>query len=685
MPESKRYRYQTRRMCKAAVRRLARRQWQMDESVFQVFNRAYGPANLDARCGHRHPREVKYCERVANLDHYKTHPTDVMCCMPPTDQVWSTLQFIVEGPMAPGSRALVFVPKWTRTRWWPLTEPMTLLHEVGVGEPIFSRPGRRGEEVVVRTPWRMCLFEYQVPERVEEDAPSGYGGASEETVYSLPEPGSWRTSRDRRRQLVTFLGRVANKKVTVLIDSGSTLDLISTDLAKELGVHTDSTGAHKVRLADGRMQGCLRTLDPMTLRVGPHRTTREFHATDLHTFDVILGKQWLAEYNPTVCWRTNEVSFVEDGRVVKLRPARPPMKSGMVGLVNYTQVKRALKRGHDAWLGYLLPPEEMEGLHAVAAEEEEDSSGEELWRGTGEEVVPEHADPRMKRVLRRHARLFQTLRSLPPPARPKHPIELEPGTQPQYRPAYRLSPEENDEILRQLDELIGLGFIRQSSSPWGAPVLFVRKKTGELRMCVDYRLLNSATIKDRTPLPRIDELLDRIGAARYFSKLDLASGYWQVAIEEEARPYTAFRTKYGSYEWLVMPFGLTNAPATFQKLMTHVLAGMLDSFVLCYLDDILIFSSTREQHYTDLDQVLTRLEEHKLHVKYSKCTFGEEEVEFLGHLVGGGKIKPDPSKLKTVSEWPTPQTPKDIRSFLGLAGYYRRFIPNFSRVAAPTP
>ena len=215
----------SKRMSTAGARRFARRQWRLDSSVFQVFNRAYGPANLDARCGHRHPREVKYCERVANLDHYETHPTDVMWCMPPTDQVWSTLKFIVKGPMAPGSRALVFVPKWTRTRWWPLTEPMTLLHEVGVGEPIFSRPGRRGEEVVVRTPWRMCLFEYQVPERVEEDAPSGNGGASEETVYSLPEPGPWRTSRDRRRQLVTFLGRVANKKVTVLIHTGSTLDL----------------------------------------------------------------------------------------------------------------------------------------------------------------------------------------------------------------------------------------------------------------------------------------------------------------------------------------------------------------------------------------------------------------------------------------------------------------------------
>ena len=674
----------SKRMSTAEARRFARRQWRLDSSVFQVFNRAYGPINLDARLGRRHPLEATYCERVANLEQYEVLPEDVMWSMPIADRTGSTLEFILSGAMAPGSRALLLLPKWTRSSWWPLTRKLTLLDEIGRGEPIFSRPGRRGEEIAVRTPWSMCLYEYRVPESEEGGTPSedGSGAYQEEAVYTLPIAGSWRTRADRRRQLVTFLGRMANKKVTVLVDSGSTLDLISTDLARELGMHTDSSGAHKVRLADGRMQGCERTLDPLTLRVGPHRTTREFHATDLHTFDVILGKQWLAEYNPTVCWRTNEISLLEDGRVVKLTPSQPPRQSGMVGMVSYTQAKRDMKRGHDAWLGYLLPPEEMEGLHAVV-EEEDAESEREIWQGTGEEVVPNHADPRMERVLRRHGKLFQTLRSLPPPGRPKHPIELEPGTQPQYRPAYRLSPEENDEILRQLEELLGLGFIRQSSSPWGAPVLFVRKKTGELRMCVDYRLLNSSTIKDRTPLPRIDELLDRVGTARYFSKLDLASGYWQVAIEEEAQPYTAFRTKYGSYEWLVMPFGLTNAPATFQKLMTHVLAGILDVFVLCYLDDLLIFSPTKEQHYADLDKVLTRLEEHKLHVKLSKCNFGEEEVEFLGHLVGAGRIKPDPSKLKTVSEWPTPKTPKDIRSFLGLAGYYRRFIPGFSRVAAP--
>ena len=612
-----------------------------------------------------------YTGRMEDLRRYTLKSEDVTWCHPTPEQIVGTLQSLLRGSAEPGATALILLPEWTRAHWWPHTAELESLHRIERGARLFTRPGPESE-VVVRTPWAYRLFRYRVPPVEREETPA----VEEGVVYSLPEEGEWRQPADRRRRLVTFSGRIGGKRVTVLIDSGSTLDLVSTHLAQELGVHASPGGANKVRLADGRLQSCEETLVPLELRIGDHLTSRRFHATALHTFDVILGKQWLAEYNPEVCWRTNEVVIRGGGRVVRLRPSPLPRGFGVVEVVSYTQARRAITRGHDAWVGHLLPPDEMEVLLSVIDEREP-------WLEEPGTTPPVHPDPRVQRVLRKHLKLFRALSSLPPSDRPKHPILIEPGTAPQYRPAYRLSPEENDEVLKQLEKLLGLGFIRESASPWGAPVLFVRKKSGELRMCVDYRLLNSATIKDRTPLPRIDELLDRIGTARCFSKLDLASGYWQVGIAEEAQPLTAFRTKYGSYEWLVMPFGLTNAPATFQKLMTHALAGLLDTCCLCYLDDILIFSASPEEHIRDLDRTLTRLEEKRLHVQITKCTFAVEEVEFLGHLVGRGVIKPDPAKVTTVKEWPPLQTQRDVRAFLGLAGYYRRFIKGFSRVAAP--
>ncbi|MGB8167070.1 MAG: reverse transcriptase domain-containing protein, partial [Chthoniobacteraceae bacterium] len=228
-----------------------------------------------------------------------------------------------------------------------------------------------------------------------------------------------------------------------------------------------------------------------------------------------------------------------------------------------------------------------------------------------------------------------------------------------------------------------MGFIQPSKSPFGAPIIFVPKKNGKLRLCVDYRALNKITVKNRYPLPRIDELMDRLQGASVFSKLDLQSGYWQIRIKEEDIPKTAFRTRYGHYEWRVLPFGLTNAPATFQALMNRVLHPFLDQFVVVYLDDILVFSRTPEEHLNHLEQVLTALEKHELYVGMDKCGFGLAEVDFLGHVVSGAGIRPDPAKIVAVQEWPVPSSVKDVRSFLGLTGYYRRFIKHYSAKALP--
>ncbi|KAJ0455185.1 putative nucleotidyltransferase, Ribonuclease H [Helianthus annuus] len=239
------------------------------------------------------------------------------------------------------------------------------------------------------------------------------------------------------------------------------------------------------------------------------------------------------------------------------------------------------------------------------------------------------------------------------------------------------------ELRTQLDELLAKGFIRPSSSPWGAPILFVKKKDGSMRLCIDYRELNKVTIKNRYPLPRIDDLFDQLQGASYFSKIDLRSGYHQLKVKDEDVHKTAFRTRYGHYEFLVMPFGLTNAPAAFMDLMNRVCKPYLDKFVIVFIDDILIYSKSQADHEKHLRCILKLLHQEKLYAKFSKCEFWLREVQFLGHVVSERGIQVDPAKVEAVMNWQEPKTPTEIRSFLGLAGYYRRFIENFSRIAAP--
>ena len=272
---------------------------------------------------------------------------------------------------------------------------------------------------------------------------------------------------------------------------------------------------------------------------------------------------------------------------------------------------------------------------------------------------------------------------LPPARKVDHAIKLEPGAEPAWRPTYRMSPLELQEVKKQLNDLLAKGWIQPSVSPYGAPILFVRKKEGSLRMCVDYRALNKQTIKNRYPLPRTDELLDQLHEAAVFSKIDLQSGYHQVRVAEDDVYKTAFRTRYGHFEFKVLPFGLTNAPATFMSFMHDVLRPYLDEFVVVFLDDILIFSKNEAEHLAHLKLVLQKLREHHLYAKLSKCAFGLQEVEFLGHIVTKDGIRMDDGKIAAVRDWPTPACVRDVRSFHGLVNYYRKFIRDFSRLSAP--
>ncbi|GJP50962.1 hypothetical protein CLOM_g10117 [Closterium sp. NIES-68] len=272
---------------------------------------------------------------------------------------------------------------------------------------------------------------------------------------------------------------------------------------------------------------------------------------------------------------------------------------------------------------------------------------------------------------------------LPPYRTHQHEIVEEPGSKPTFRAPYRLSPTELTDMKKQIEYLLAKGLIRPSTSPYGAPVLFTPKPDGSLRMCIDYRALNKQTIKNKYPIPRIDDLLDQLRGATVFSKLDLRSGYWQIRMADNSIHKTAFRTRYGSYEYLVMPFGLTNAPATFQAEMNHILRPLLDECVVVYLDDILIYSRDMKQHVEHLRRVFEILRRERFYVKLSKSKFALEKVQFLGHLVSAQGVHVDPKKIEAVRTWKTPENVKELQQFLGFANYYNRFVPQYAKLAAP--
>lgn len=271
-----------------------------------------------------------------------------------------------------------------------------------------------------------------------------------------------------------------------------------------------------------------------------------------------------------------------------------------------------------------------------------------------------------------------------PPHRPyDHKIILEDNVKLPFGPVYSLSHNELKALKEYLDEMLSKGFIRPSTSPAGSPVLFVKKKDGCLRLCVDYRRLNSITKKNVYPLPLINNLLDQLNSSHIYTKIDLRGAYNLVRIAEGDEYKTAFRTRYGSFEYLVMPFGLCNAPATFQHFMNDAFRDMLDQYVIIYLDDILIFSKNKEDHEQHVKSVLQRLRTHHLFAKSEKCIFHSKEVEFLGYKISEEGISMDENKVKSILSWPVPKNVKELQSFLGFSNFYRRFILGFSSITRP--
>jgi hypothetical protein len=334
-----------------------------------------------------------------------------------------------------------------------------------------------------------------------------------------------------------------------------------------------------------------------------------------------------------------------------------------LSLINVGQMKRLVNSSKNFVLLMIKPKDDIEN---------------EAFQGCGTNLKSY-----LYEVVTQYDETFKEPKGLPPKRGIQHEIQLQQDSPLPNISMYRMLVMENVEIEKQIQELLDKGVIVPSSLPCGSPIVLVPKKDATWHMCVDFMALKKSTVKNHYPLPRIDDLLDQLKDAKYFTKLDLRSGYHHIKIAEGDTWKTTFKTKQGLFEWMVMPFGLCNAPATFMRVMNDVLRPFLDDCVIVYLDDILIFSKSHEEHITHVKQVLDVLRKEQLFLKLSKCEFGKTSLIYLGRIVGGGELKIDPSKVKVIFEWSKPSNVTEVRIFWGATQYWRKFIANFSSIAAP--
>ncbi|KAL8147535.1 hypothetical protein AgCh_005022 [Apium graveolens] len=293
-------------------------------------------------------------------------------------------------------------------------------------------------------------------------------------------------------------------------------------------------------------------------------------------------------------------------------------------------------------------------------------------------------DANLTAVLQQDSSVFQDLTNLPPQREQfDHIIPLKEGTNPINLRPYRYSIIQKNFIEEMVQEMLEQGIIRPSSSPFTAPIILVKKKDGRWRICIAYRSLNKATVKDKFPIPIIEELLDELHGTGYFANIDLKSGYHQIRVSPQVIYKTAFKTHLGHYEYVVVPFGLTNAPSTFQALMNHIFKPLLRKGVLDFFDDILIYSSSWSEHLSHLQMVMQLLKDNSLQANLKKCSFGVPEIHNLGHVISEKGIHTEEDKIQAISEWPIPTNLKQLRGFLGLTGYYRRFIQDYGKICKP--
>jgi hypothetical protein len=444
------------------------------------------------------------------------------------------------------------------------------------------------------------------------------------------------------RRTIQFSGECQGHPIVLLVDSGSSHSFVSSTLAGQLSGISPLPHPVTVQVADGGNVSCSQFFSSIPWSVQGYTFFTDFRVFPLKTYDAVLGMDWLEQFSPMkINWTEKWLSIPYKGHTVVLQ-----------GKYQYTD-----------------SPDLFHVVYLLHAMDSDSAMGD--------------VDPKISEVLQSFQPVFDIPQGLPPSRSCDHSIPLIQGYQPVFIWPYRYAPAVKDEIERQVNEMLASGIIQHSNSPFSSPVLLVRKKDQSWRFCVDFRHLNALTVKRKYPVPIIEELMDELQGASWFSSLDLRAGFHQILLKEGEEFKTAFQTHSGHYEFRVMAFGLTGAPATFQSAMNSTLQPVLRKFALVFFDDILVYSPTLNDHVEHLSVVLSLLQKDQWKVKLSKCTFATRSISYLGHVISEAGVQTDPNKVTAVVNWPTPSNVKELRSFLGLAGYYRKFVQHFGIISKP--
>ena len=512
---------------------------------------------------------------------------------------------------------------------------------------------------------------------------------------------------EQRCNLFQTMAALGNGKACkVIIDGGSCRNLASKELCQKLNLkYLPHPNPYFIQWLSDSGEMKINHMVRVDFQIGPYKDTVECDVVPMTVCHLLLGRPWQFDRDVRHNGRANTYQLNWQGKEIMLRPMTPQ------AVVNQSRQKVEVHREDERErLDRRETPPSVSESHKPNSSGKKKSEGEKklVMLATKSDLQEFREDPTlvplvlmckgeilvsndMTPISLGVANVLQDFEDVFPDAVPaglpplrgiEHQIDLIPGASLPNRAPYRTNPEETKEIQRQVQELLDKGYIRVSLSPCAVPVILVPKKDGTWRMCVDCRAINNITIRYRHPIPRLDDMLDELSGAAIFSKIDLRSGYHQIRMKEGDEWKTAFKTKFGLYEWLVMPFGLTNAPSTFMRLMNHVLRHFIGKFVVVYFDDILIYSHNETEHIDHIRQVLHVLRANKLYGNLEKCTFCKDRVIFLGFVVSKHGVEVDDSKIEAIKNWPTPMNLSQLRSFLGLAGFYRRFVRDFSTIAA---
>jgi hypothetical protein len=436
--------------------------------------------------------------------------------------------------------------------------------------------------------------------------------------------------------MIEVEGMINNQTIAILIDSGSSDSYIYPKMVESFHLLRRKNGKFwLVQLATSAKRKVNDMVKSCLMDMNGLNTRENLNILPLGSYDYLIGMDWLDQHHAILyCHNKEFICLDEEGSLNKVQGI-PRVVA--IREISALQLKKCYRKGCQLFASHM-------------------------------EETPKYKVPNLEDrvVLEYFEDVFKEVPGLPPKRDIVFSINLMPGEAPVSKTPYRMSTPEMKELQMQLEELMKKGYIYPSVSPWGAPVLFVKNKDETLRLCIDSRQLNKVIVKNKYPLPRIDDIFDQLKDVKIFSKIDLRSGYHQVRIKEEYISKTAFRTRYGHYDFTMVPFGLSNAPTFFMCLINGVFREYLDKFVIVFLDDILVYSKSKKEHEYHLRMVLQVLREHQLYAKLSKCSFYQKKIHYLGHILSEDGIVVDPEKIEAFREWSSPKNVTEVRSSMGL-------------------